>query len=599
MSQLRLGRSFALPSAALIGMFSTAGCLTKRMPTDPAVNQISETVGTGTCKWKTMMDRNEMLAAAASRGEHWDVIVIGGGATGLGTALDAVSRGYRTILLEGSDFARGTSSRSTKLIHGGVRYLRQGQVNMVRQSLLERGRLQRNAPHLVHPLNFVVPSYQALSRWYYYAGLTAYDLLAGRLRMGRTLLLSREKTLEYLPGLRAGGLRGGIMYADGQFDDARLAICLARTIASLGGVVLNYAPVRRLVHTGGKIAGVVVEDMESGQEIVLQGRSVINATGVFCDAILKMDEDRSAFNAGTHAKTVEVVPSQGSHIVLPRKYLPSRSAMMIPETDDGRVLFAIPWHGHVLFGTTDVAVPKISEDPRPSAEELDYLLAYAARYLSASPGRSDVLSVFAGLRPLVRSQRVSGSTAAMSREHEILTSSSGLISVIGGKWTTYRHMGEQVVDLAARAAELPQKKSGTAELPLLGAANRSALSAMAGMAEDYWNDWTDARFGGQYGSETEGLQSMIAKDASLAEPVHPNLPFLKVQVQWAVRHEMARTVEDVLARRIRMLFLNAAAAIEAAPCVAEMLKSELGKSEEWRLEQLRMFGRIGEAYRIQ
>ncbi|MEO8270355.1 MAG: glycerol-3-phosphate dehydrogenase/oxidase, partial [Aureliella sp.] len=516
------------------------------------------------------MNRQAMLAALTSESQPWDMIIIGGGATGLGTALEAASRGYRVALLEAHDFAKGTSSRSTKLIHGGVRYLRQGQVGMVRESLLERGRLQRNAPHIVHSRKFVIPSYQLGGRFYFFAGMKAYDLLAGRLGFEASRLLNTTQTLAALPTLKAEGLHGGVAYADGQFDDARLAIALAQTLVEQGGVPINYAPCVRLIHRGsqrGQLSGVVARDAETDTEFELHGRVVVNATGVFGESVMQLDEfDRVAISENSSVTSTatgdasrdapHIVASQGTHIVLPHEFLPSTSAMLIPNTDDARVLFAIPWHGRTLFGTTDNRVKQISLEPRPLDAEIDYLLEHAARFLTKQPQRSDILSVFAGLRPLVGHSSATA-TSKLSREHEILTSTSGLITVIGGKWTTYRKMGQDVVDLAVRVGGLDSKPSCTAKLPLHGAPSVTVTDWDA-TSEDPLDI---------YGTDRNALLELIEQQSGYGARLVPELPYLTAQIAWAVEHEMARSVEDVLSRRLRALLLDARASIAAAPTV--------------------------------
>lgn len=527
------------------------------------------------------MKRSEMLSAMEDRTSHWDVIIIGGGATGLGAAVEAASRGHRTILVEAEDFAKGTSSRSTKLIHGGVRYLRQGQVGMVRQSLRERQRLLQNAPHVVHPLEFVLPTYRFGAQAFYYAGLRSYDILAGQWLSDRARLLSRKATCEHLPTLRDDGLRGGVVYTDGQFDDARLAITLAQTAVDLGAVVANYVSAVRLVRTQQRITGVIVRDSESGNEVELRGRVVLNATGVFAEDILKMDEDLGTSRA-SNARP-EVVPSQGSHLVLDASFLPGSCALMIPETDDGRVLFAIPWHGKVLLGTTDIAVKHVTRDPRPMAQETAYLLDYAGRYLQRAPVESDILSRFAGLRPLVGHRSGSTKTSRLSREHEIYTSASGLITVIGGKWTTYRQMGEDLIDKAEINASLARKPSRTASLKLHGFPSDPATDV--------------AHLRNVYSSDSEKLDSLIRETPELATAIHPRLPYRAANVIWAAKFEMAQTIEDVLARRTRSLFLDAKAAMESAELVGTLLQQELNRSDDWRLDQMQRFENIAEGFR--
>ena len=516
------------------------------------------------------MNRDDALRTIDARTEPWDVIVIGGGATGLGAAVDAASRGYATLLVEQHDFAKGTSSRSTKLIHGGVRYLAQGRLGLVRTALQERDLLLRNAPHLVHDLAFVVPAYSLWELPFYYSGLKAYDLLAGRFSRGSSCLLSRSETLERVATLVPSGLCGGILYHDCQFDDSRLALALARTLFDLGGVAVNYMPVTALVKSSGRVAGLAVRDRESAREREILGRVVINATGVFADRILDMDERRSA-------KLIS--PSQGMHVVLDGGFLPGKCAMVVPHTDDRRVLFAIPWQGKTLLGTTDTPVPDAELEPRPIERDLEFLLNHAARYLVAAPGRSDVLSVFAGLRPLVASGSAQRSSA-ISRDHHIEVSSSGLVTIAGGKWTTYRHMGDAVVDQAAQTAGLPQRPSATRELKLHGwsAAGDSAGELSA------------------YGSDAAAIRGLIQSQPALGEVLHPRLPSLKAEVVWAARQEMARSVEDVLARRTRALFLDARASIEAAPATANLLAPELSQDSSWIQSQISEFTQLAQHY---
>ncbi len=526
------------------------------------------------------MKRSEMLAAIEDRSSLWDVIIIGGGATGLGAAVEAASRGHRTILVEAEDFAKGTSSRSTKLIHGGVRYLRQGKVGMVGQSLRERQRLLQNAPHLVHSLEFVLPTFRFGARAFYYAGLRSYDILAGQWLSGRARLLSRHATCEHLPTLRDEKLRGGVLYTDGQFDDARLAIALAQTAVDLGAVVVNYMSVVRLVRTQQRVTGVVVRDADSGNEFELRGKVVLNATGVFADDILKMDDEQP--NSRASDSRPEVVPSQGSHLVFDASFLPGSSALMIPETDDGRVLFAIPWHGKVLLGTTDIAVKSVSREPRPMAQETAYLLEYAGRYLQRAPEESDILSRFAGLRPLVGCRSGSAKTSRLSREHEIYTSASGLITVIGGKWTTYRQMGEDLIDRAETTAGLTHKLSRTATLKLHGC------------PPDATKDQTHLQ--NVYGSDSARIDSLIRENPELSSAIHPRLPYRAAHVIWAARFEMAQTIEDVLARRTRSLFLDAKAAMESAEFVGKLLQQEMNRSDDWTRKQIQQFSEVACGY---
>lgn len=496
----------------------------------------------------------------------WDVLVIGGGATGLGTAVEAASRGYRTVLVEQHDFAKGTSSRSTKLVHGGVRYLRQGDVSLVIEALRERGRLMRNAPHLVHNRAFIVPSYEWWEGPFYGVGLKVYDALAGKLGLGKSQLLSREETLQRLPTLEPNGLRGGVIYHDGQFDDSRLAINLAQTLADLGGTPVNYVKVTGLIKSAGTVRGVRALDVERGREFQIDARVVVNATGVFVDHVLQMDEPSAA-------KIIQ--PSQGVHLVIPKVFLPGDSAIMVPHTDDGRVLFAVPWHDRVIVGTTDTPVDAPSLEPRALDSEVEFLLQHAGRYMTRDPQRSDVLSVFAGLRPLVK-PAAARTTAAISRDHHLMVSPSGLVTITGGKWTTYRKMGEDTINQAAAIAGLEERESRTQQLPIHG--------RLEGV------DRTDPLH--VYGSDAAAIREMIRSQPALGERLHSRLPCVRAEVLWAARYEMARTVEDVLARRTRALLLDARASLEAAPLVAEMLVAELGRDAAWRKAQIQDYSAL-------
>jgi len=509
------------------------------------------------------MNREEHLAALAS--ETFDVCVVGGGATGLGAAVDAASRGHRVALVEQSDFAKGTSSRSTKLVHGGVRYLKQGNVSLVMEALHERGRMARNAPHLVRNMAFVIPTYKWWEGPFYGVGMKVYDSLAGRLGLGASHMLSKEETLERIPTIEPEGLTGGVIYHDGQFDDSRLAIHLAMTAADLGAKLANHARCTRLVKEGGRIAGIEAEDVESGRSFVIKSRSVINATGIFVDQLRKEDDD---------AAEDLVAVSQGIHLVLPKEFLPGDSAIMIPKTEDGRVLFAVPWHDSVVVGTTDTPISRKTLEPRALPEEIGFLMAHAARYLTRDPSPADVLSVFAGLRPLVKSANYLN-TASLSRDHTILTGESGLITITGGKWTTYRRMAEDVIDRAQEVGGLDPVPCRTMDLPIHGATTEEIREA---------NLWP-------YGSDSDTIRNL-----GEAMPIHPLLTLTAGEVRWHARQEMARTVEDVLARRSRCLLLNARASIEAAPPVAEVLGAELGRDEAWKAQQVESYRALARGY---
>ncbi len=518
------------------------------------------------------MNRSDMLRRAADRRDPWDVVVVGGGATGAGVALDAAARGYAVLLLERGDFGSGTSSRSTKLAHGGVRYLRQGHVGLVLEALRERGRLRRNAPHLVHDLAFVLPCYSWWEPAYYGLGLTAYDLLAGRHRFGRSGLVPAHKVTKLLPTVRTEGLRGGVVYHDGQFDDARLLIHILMTAAEHGAAVLNYAPVTGLTRgPGGEVSGVVAHDAETGTEFCAAARVVVNAAGPFCDEVRRLADP---------AAPPLVAASQGSHVVLDRSFLPADAALLVPETPDGRVLFAIPWHGHTLVGTTDVPIPAAVPEPRPTDAEIDFILETAGRYLAKPPRREDALSTFAGVRPLVRAD--GRRTADISRDHTIRADAPGLLTITGGKWTTYRSMAEACVDRAATLAGLPRRPCPTRELRLHGYhPDAASLGELA-----------------VYGSDAAAVRKLMDADPALAEQLHPDLPYRAAEVVWAARAEMARTVADVLARRTRALFLNATAVVEMAPRVAELLGRELGRDAAWAAGQVREFNELAKGYRL-
>jgi glycerol-3-phosphate dehydrogenase len=517
------------------------------------------------------MTRDDMLGRAARHRGPWDFVVIGGGATGVGVAVDASSRGYSVLLLEQSDFGKGTSSRSTKLVHGGVRYLEQGNIPLVMEALKERGILRQNAPHLVTNLPFVVPSYDWWEAPFYGIGLKVYNLLAGKYGFGQSSILSLEETLERLPTIRREGLRGGVIYYDGQFDDTRLLINLVQTAAEQGAVLLNYAKVIG-VEKGpdGTVDGVVARDLETGRELTAAAQIVINAAGPFADSVRRMaDPDAPAL----------IAPSQGVHLVFDRSFLPGESAIMVPHTRDGRVMFAIPWHGHTVVGTTDTPIDEPSLEPRAFETEVSFILETASLYLHKAPTRDDALSVFTGIRPLVRSGD-SRITAALSRDHTIHIDPSGILTTAGGKWTTYRHMAEDTVDHAVELARLPERPCVTKELRIHG------------------YHWAAEQFGdlASYGSDADDIQELSHKDPLLAARLGDRLPLIAAQVVWAARMEMARTVEDVLARRSRALFLDAAEAIRMAPAVAALLARELGQDDAWQRSQIAAFESVASGY---
>ncbi|WP_423128390.1 glycerol-3-phosphate dehydrogenase/oxidase [Gaoshiqia sp. Z1-71] len=517
------------------------------------------------------MSRDKELNEIAQQDQIWDVVIIGGGASGLGAAIDSVTRGFKTLLLEQYDFSKGTSSRSTKLVHGGVRYLAQGNVALVLEALRERGLLKKNAPHLVKDQRFIIPAYQWWERPFYTIGLTLYDLLAGKLGLGRSFPYAKKKTLDRIPTLVHEQLRGGVVYHDGQFDDSRLAVNMVQTVQDHGGTILNYMKVVKLLKNDGKIAGVVSVDQETGKEYTIQSKTVLNATGVFVDDILRMDDPS--------AKDI-VRPSQGVHLVLDKEFVPGDHAIMIPKTSDGRVLFAIPWHDKVVVGTTDIQKEKAELEPMALEEEVDFILETVGRFLKKAPTRADVKSVFAGLRPLAAPTGDNKKTKEISRGHRIVVSESNLVTIIGGKWTTYRQMAEDSVDKLIEVGKLPQRKAVTRSLPIHGSkeinGNQGPLSL--------------------YGTDEDAVMKLVRENPELGESLGTGMKIIKAQVVWAVREEMARTVEDFLARRTRALLLDARESIAMAAEVAGIMARELGRDQLWEADQVASYSKLAKSY---
>src|ERR1700692_1864844 len=541
------------------------------------------------------MNRTEMLRRIDSHPKPWDIIIVGGGATGVGVAIDAASRGYDVLLLEQSDFGKGTSSRSTKLAHGGVRYLEQGNIGLVMEALKERVLLLRNAPHIVHDRAFVVPNYDWWEAPFYGLGLKLYQLLAGKYGFGTSRILSKEDTLAHIPTLKKEGLRGGAVYYDGQFDDARLLIHMVFTAFEQGATLPNYAEVTGLTKDAqGFVNGVKARDIETGNEFHATAKVVVNATGAFSDAL--------RLKAEPTAKSM-IAPSQGIHLVFDSTFLQGESAVMVPHTSDGRVLSAIPWHGHTLVGTTDTPIPATPLEPTATEQEIEFILSTAAEYLTKAPKRSDVLSVFAGIRPLVgTSANAIGvtKTASLSRDHVIHIDRSGLITVTGGKWTTYRHMAEDCVDQAATLAELPEKPCPTHHLHIHGfeetPQDQTRKESQKELQKEFAKKFRSLKI---YGSDASEIRKLIDADPTLGEQLHIALPYIKAEVVWAVREEMARTLEDVLARRLRALFLNARAALEMAPAVSTLMAKELAWDEPTQEKQLAAFRAVASNYILQ
>ena len=520
--------------------------------------------------------KRKTLINQAVTGGPWDVIVIGGGATGLGTAVDAASRGYRTLLLEQIDFAKATSSRSTKLVHGGVRYLQQGNISLVREALHERGLMYQNAPHLVTNLAFVVPRYKWWEGPFYGIGLKLYDLLAGKLNLAKSRSLKPEATLELIPNLEPEGLDGGTEYHDGQFDDARMCATLVRTALDHGATMLNHAMVTALLRNDDDhVSGVRFKDAETGEEHEVEAAVVINATGVFANTIRQMDD--------VECQSV-VEPSRGVHLILDASFLKGDTAIMVPHTDDGRVLFVIPWHERCLVGTTDEQAPEPILEPRATDQEIEFILRNAGRYLAKDPKRSDVRCVFAGLRPLVKHE--GEATKKISREHEVIVSRGGLVTIIGGKWTTYRKMADDVMDHAIDVGGLERKACVTENLHVHGYLDREDPA----MPTENWLR--------VYGADAPEVMAICDEVDRGHDLLHERLPYPRGVVIHAVRYELARTVDDVLARRMRALLLDAAAASEASEDVANLMAAELGRDQEWVKAQIEEFRELAAGYQL-
>jgi glycerol-3-phosphate dehydrogenase len=519
------------------------------------------------------MKRHEQISKL-NETKEWDVIVIGGGASGLGTALDAASRGYKTILVEAVDFAKGTSSRSTKLVHGGVRYLEQGDVSLVREALKERGLMAQNAGHLVKNQSFVIPNYNWWGGYFYTIGLSIYDMLAGKLSLGKSKYISKKKTIELLPNIEQKGLVSGVMYQDGQFDDSRLAINIAQTAVEKGACLLNYTKVVGLLKDSkNQVTGVQVKNQETGELFDLKGKAVINATGVFTNSIMKLNDT-------VYKKYI--VPSQGIHLVFDKSFLPSDHALMIPKTSDGRVLFAVPWHDKIVVGTTDTLIKSHSLEPIALEKEIDFVLETAQRFLEKKPTRADVLSVFAGLRPLAAPEKEGKSTKEVSRSHKIIVSETGLITITGGKWTTYRKIAEDIIDKAITVRNLPKRECKTENISIHGNIKTSTADR-----ENHLYI---------YGTDIPKILELQNQEPALKDKLHPDYDYTLAEVVWAIRYEMARTIDDVLSRRVRLLFLDARAAIAVSGKVAQLLAEELGYDETWAEDQAAQFKKLANGF---
>ena len=518
------------------------------------------------------MKREQYIERLKQDKEEFDFIIIGGGATGIGIALEASTRGYKTVLLERSDFTKSTSSKSTKLVHGGVRYLAQGDIALVREACIERGRLLQNAPHLVKNQPFIIPTFSWFDELMYTVGLTFYDLLAGKYSLGRSMWISKKKTTKHLPTIKEGKITAGVLYHDGQFDDSRLAINALQSASENGAIPINYMPVTGLLKDDKNIVnGVVATDEETGEEFRIFGKAIINATGVFADDILQMDNPEKR-------KTIK--PSQGIHLVLDKSFLPSDSALMIPKTDDGRVLFAVPWQGKIVVGTTDTPIDSPNLEPVALDEEIEFILNTMGKYLTKKPSRSDVLSIFAGLRPLAAPKNGSAKTKEISRSHKIYVSNTHLFTMIGGKWTTFRRMAEDLVSKVESTKKWNKTKSKTKNLKLHG----------------YKTDIDNDNPFNFYGSDSKNISELMRNEPGLNRLISNRLNLYAAQVVWAVREEMARTVEDIISRRVRCLLLDAREAILIAPIVADIMAKELNKDETWQKQQVDSFSKIASKY---
>lgn len=521
------------------------------------------------------MKRDEQLKKISEADKVWDIVVVGGGATGLGVAVDAATRGYSVVLFEDNDFAKSTSSRSTKLVHGGVRYLQKGDVMLVLEALRERGRMKANAPHLVKDQSFVISNYRYWDNFLYTCGLFAYSLLSFGFGYGWSRYIGRKRVKKYLPVSQVKGLKGGVVYHDGQFDDSRMAINLAQTCVENGGVVINHARVTGIIHNeGGVAAGVKVVDHETGREYSVRAKSVVNAAGIYVDDVMAMDEPG-------HSKMI--TPSQGVHIVLDMKFLQSDYAIMVPKTSDGRVLFAVPWHNHVVVGTTDIIREIPEAEPKPLKEEIDFILSTASLYMDPSPTYADIKSVFAGQRPLAAPKKEGKSTKELSRGHKIIVSDNKMVTITGGKWTSYRLMAEDTVDKAIDLGLVEERKCVTKKLKIHGYRPDP--------------DLTDHMY--VYGSDEDKVLALIKENPALGEKISAKYEYTAAEVVWAVREEMARNVEDVLARRVRLLFIDAREAAGIAPKVAGLIAAELGYDAEWIDRQVEDFTELASNYYIE
>ena len=511
----------------------------------------------------------------ALKNNDFDMLIIGGGATGAGVALDAASRGLKTALVERDDFAAGTSSRSTKLIHGGVRYLEAAvkhfdrtQFNLVRDALKERAILLEIAPHLARPIPLVTPIYNLLEVPYVMTGLKLYDWLAGKANLTPSRFVDAHEALNRFPMLKAEGLRGGVIYYDGQFDDARMNVSIALTAAEQGAKVANHVEVTDLLKENGRVSGAWLRDTLTGDTFEVAAKVVVNATGPFADKVRQMDDP--------DAKPM-LSASSGVHIVLDERFSPPETGLLIPETEDGRVLFLLPWLGHTLVGTTDQPAD-IQPNPKADEDDVEYILRHIHRYFSIPVDRSDVKATWSGLRPLV-SDPNAADTAKLSRDHVINISDSKLLTIAGGKWTTYRKMALDTVNEAQKLGDLGgADEPKTAKIKLVGGEAYSA-SAAGQLQEDYGLESDVASYLNRaYGDRAPKLADLAQN--GLGERLVPGHHYLNAEVVYGAREEAARSTVDILARRTRLSFLDTEATSNAIPKVSKLLAEELGWDDE-------------------
>jgi glycerol-3-phosphate dehydrogenase len=520
--------------------------------------------------------------------EPFDVLVIGGGVTGAGVALDAVARGYRVALVEKIDFASGTSSKSTKLVHGGIRYLPNFDFALVREALVERGLLLRNAPFLVHPVGFVLPIYKGdrhpvglpfTTPWgiglgiVLDIGLWLYDGLAGRHNLKRHRRLSRKQVMRLAPALVTENLKEGFIYYDGQTNDVRLTMAVLRTAVQYGATIANYAEVTSFLTENGKVHGAHVRDNLANQSFIVRARHIVNATGVFAEQVEALTEAGSL---------VQVEPSKGVHLVFSREDVKlGDDAIVLPETDDKRILFLVPWESRAVFGTTDTGSGDL-DHPTATQDDIAYLLHHLNRYLSVNLTADDIISVYAGYRPLLRARSSAHSTAKLSRTHAVLQNASGLVTIVGGKLTTYRRMAQDTIDVLTRRDGSTSMSHPTTNLPLSGSAGWPASQrdlevkgAALGLSPQ-----TISHLGESYGSHASALLNLIESDASLAARLVEDLPYIRAEVVWACRHEMAMTLDDVLARRTSIILEDRDRGAGIVEDVAALMAKELAWSPE-------------------